>query len=206
MKAHLQHAMGYAIKVVERAVLLSMFVLLSSPWAVAESLYDPTGYRSLAGDHKAFRVGDLITVQVYEQSSASTSTDTTTQRNNGLNFGLSSLSGSRQRGGAINQAGNFDGGGTTQRANRLLATLSVSVREVMSNGDLRIAGDQLLMVNEEQHKVNLEGRVRAQDVSADNVVLSTRLADAQIHYVGEGDLSERQRRSWWRKSLDWLGL
>lgn len=189
-----------------RVVLLPLAVSLQAFGVCAESLYDAGTYRSLAGDHKAFRVGDLITVQVYEQSSASTSTDTTTQRNNALNFGLSSLSGSRQRGGSINQAGTFDGGGTTQRANRLLATLSVSVREVMGNGDLRIAGEQLLTVNEEQHKVNLEGRVRAQDVSSDNVVLSTRLADAQIHYIGEGDLTERQRRGWWRKALDWLGL
>lgn len=187
-------------------VAISLVMGLAVPAACAESLYDAASYRSLAGDHKAFRVGDLITVQVYEQSSASTSTDTTTQRNNGLNIGLSSLSNSRQRGGSISQAGSFDGGGTTQRANRLLATLSVSVREVMANGDLRIAGEQLLTVNEEQHKVNLEGRVRAQDISSDNMVLSTRLADAQIHYIGEGDLSERQRRGWWRKALDWLGL
>jgi flagellar L-ring protein precursor FlgH len=172
----------------------------------AVSLYDEATYRSLAGDHKAFRVGDLLTVQIYEQSSASTSTDTSTQRTNNVNLGLTSTISGVQRGGTLAQGGTFDGGGTTQRANKLLVTLSVSVREILPNGDLKVSGDQLLTVNEEQHKVNLEGRVRPQDVSSDNVVLSTRLADAHINYVGDGDLSERQKRGWWRKLVDWIGL
>jgi len=172
----------------------------------AESLYEPNMYRPLAGDNRAYRVGDLLTVQVYENSSASTSTDTTTQQTNSTSAGLSSLLSSRQLGGSISQSGTFDGGGTTQRANKLLTTLSVTVREVLPNGDLKVAGQQLLVVNEEQHKVDLEGRVRPQDISSDNVILSTRLADAHINYLGEGELSDRQRRVWWRKVVDWLGL
>ena len=188
-----------------RATLAAL--MLSGTGAVkAESLYVESSYRALAGDNRAFRVGDLLTVQVYENSSASTSTDTSTQRNNGLNVGITTLLSGRQIGGTIAQGGTFDGGGTTQRANKLLTTLSVSVREVLPNGDLRVSGEQLLTVNEEQHKVELDGRVRVQDISSDNVVLSTRLADAHINYIGEGDLSERQKRAWWRHALDWLGL
>jgi len=186
------------------AVLAGM-VVVPSP-ALAQSLYNESNYRALAGDNKAFRVGDVITVQVYENSSATSSADTSTQRTNNLSAAASTLSGSRQLGGSIGVAGNFGGGGKTQRANRLLATLSVNVQEILPNGDLKVSGEQLLTVNEEQHKVNLEGRVRPQDISSDNVVLSTRLADARIDYIGEGDLSERQKRGWWRKLVDWLGL
>lgn len=192
--------------VLSAMVLLLILLATVAVQVRAESLYNEGTFRSLTGDNKAFRLGDLITVQVYEQSSATTSTDTTTQRNNGINLGIASATSSKQRGGSLTQGGTFEGGGTTQRANKLLATLSVSVREVLPNGDLRVAGDQLLTVNEEQHKVNLEGRVRPQDISSDNVVLSTRLADAHINYVGDGDLSDRQRRGWWRKAMDWLGF
>ncbi|MHA6882779.1 flagellar basal body L-ring protein FlgH [Ralstonia pseudosolanacearum] len=174
--------------------------------AVAESLYKEGTYRQLTSDNKAFRVGDVITVQVYENSSALTSTDTTTQRKNNLNVGVTTLPAGRQIGGSVGVAGDFDGGGTTQRTNKLLATITVAVQDVLPNGDLRIAGEQLLTVNDEQHKVALEGRVRPQDISDGNVVLSTRLAEAHINYVGEGDLSDRQRRSWWRKLVDFLGL
>lgn len=172
--------------------------------ANAESLYREDSYRPLVGDNKAFRVGDILTVQVLESASASSSTDTSTARKNNLNATLAEPTRSRNWGVGIN--GDFDGGGTTQRANRLLTTLTVTVREVLPNGELKVAGDQFLKVNEETHKVNLEGRVRPQDINDGNVVQSTRVADARITYVGDGDLSERQRRAWWRSALDWLGL
>ena len=82
----------------------------------------------------------------------------------------------------------------------------MSEKEVLPNGDLRIAGEQFLLVNEEQQKVTLDGRVRPQDVSDGNVVLSTRLADARITYLGEGEVSQRSQRAWWRKLLDWAGM
>lgn len=173
--------------------------------ARADSLYDPRTFRSLAADHKAFRVGDALTVQVYENSSAASSTDTATQRQNGLDASLRLLNG-KQLGGAASVGGEFAGGGSTQRTNRLLATVTVTVREVLPNGDLRVEGEQLVTVNDEQQKVTLSGQVRPQDISADNVVQSTRLAEARITYAGDGDLTLRQHRSWWRKILDWVGL
>jgi flagellar L-ring protein precursor FlgH len=54
--------------------------------------------------------------------------------------------------------------------------------------------------------VTLEGLVRPVDITDGNVVQSTRIADARITYVGEGDLTERGRRAWWRKLLDALGF
>ena len=191
-----------------RSCILVSLLACAGAWtaaACAESLYRAETYRPLTGDNKAFRVGDAITVQVFESSSASTSTDTNTQRKNSINATVTQLP-SRQTGFGVAVAGDFDGGGTTQRANRLLATLTVTVRETLPNGELRIGGEQLLKVNEEMHRVNLEGRVRPQDISDGNVVLSTRLADARITYVGDGDLSERQRRGLWRQVMDWLGF
>ena len=67
-------------------------------------------------------------------------------------------------------------------------------------------GDQLLTVNDEQQKIQVKGRVRPQDISPGNVVLSTRLAEAEIVYIGEGELAGRQRPSWWARFLNWLGF
>lgn len=173
--------------------------------AQATSLYDEATYRPLAGDHKAHRIGDVLTVQVFENSSATTTSDTGTRRKNSLDAELSHAGRvAAQTGIGVNS--DFDGGGRTQRANRVLITLSVTVRDVLPNGDLVVAGEQLLLINQEQQRVTLEGRVRPQDVSDANVVLSTRLADARITYLGEGELSERQQRAWWRKLLDWVGM
>jgi flagellar L-ring protein precursor FlgH len=184
------------------AALLSA-VLTGS--AAAESLYRPETFRPLTADNKAYRVGDVLTVQVFENASASTSTDTDTRRKNSVNASVTHPN-SRSTGAGLGVSGDFDGGGRTQRSNRVLITLSVSVRDVLPNGDLLVSGEQLLTINDEQQKVVLEGRVRPQDISDANVVLSTRLADARISYHGEGEVSERQRRAWWRKLLDWAGL
>lgn len=169
------------------------------------SLYDEKTYRPYTADNKAFRVGDVLTVQVFENSSASSSADTDTRRKNSLSADLSHRGDTKAQTSA-NVAGDFDGGGRTQRANRLLVTLSVTVREVLPNGDLAVMGEQTLTVNQEPQRVTLEGRVRPVDVSDGNIVLSTRLADAKITYVGEGDIAERNQRPWWRKLLDWTGF
>ncbi len=184
---------------------LALVLLLLLPPAWGRSLYQESQWRGLTADQKAFRVGDVLTVQVLETSSASTSADTGTRRGNGLRADLSH--GARSVGQAqLQVAGDFDGGGRTQRASRLLATVTVTVQDVLPGGQLRISGTQAIRVNEELQQVAVEGVVRTLDVSDGNVVPSTRVADARITYVGEGDVSERTRRAWWRRLLDAFGL
>lgn len=184
---------------------LALIAALAPAALPAASLYDEATFKPLITDHKAFRIGDVLTVQVFENSSASTSAETGTRRRNALSAELSHAGGKAAET-SIGVGGDFDGGGRTQRASRLLITLSVSVRDVLANGDLRIGGEQLLLVNSERQRVTLEGRVRPQDVSEGNIVQSTRLADARITYIGEGEVSQRQQRAWWRQLLDLAGM
>lgn len=173
--------------------------------AAAQSLFDETRWRGLTADHKAYRPGDVLTVQVLESSSATTSAETGTRRGNTLQAELAH-GGNKVAQSSIGVSGDFDGGGRTQRTSRLLTTVTVTVQEVLPGGQLRIAGTQSVTVNEEQQRVSLEGLVRAVDISDANVVPSTRIAQARITYVGEGDLTERGRRAWWRKFLDAVGF
>lgn len=175
------------------------------PGAQADSLYRRGAFHALTSDRRAAAVGDLLTVQVYESATATTSADTATRRTNSVGASLVHGHGDTERA-AINTSGNFDGGGKTERTNRFLTSLTVTVREILPNGDLRVEGQQVLSLGEERQTINVLGRVRRADISDGNVVLSTRLADAQITLVGAGDLSEQQKRSWWRRALDWLGL
>jgi flagellar L-ring protein FlgH len=188
------------------ARLLLALSLCPATAAGAGSLYDESTYRPIAADQRAHRVGDVITVQVFENSSASSSTDLATERNGSVNANVDIHGAARPYGGTATVGGSFEGGGSTQRANRLLAIVTVTVREVLPSGDLQVAGEQVLVVNKEEQKVTVEGLVRPQDVSADNVVLSTRLANARITFLGEGALSNRQTRPWWRYLLDFVGL
>lgn len=171
----------------------------------AQSLYTPETYRPLVADNKAFRVGDVVTVQVVESASATVNTDTGSRRGNAISASVARVRSENLRVG-LETTGDFDGGGRTARAGRLLAQLTVTVREILPNGDLRLEGEQLLTINDEQQRINLEGRARPQDLTDGNVVLSTRLAGARITYIGEGDLADRQRPAWWRRVLDWFGF
>jgi flagellar L-ring protein FlgH len=187
-----------------QAALVAIW-LATGTAAQAVSLYNEETFRPLTADNKAFRVGDVLTIQVFENSSATTSADTGTRRKNGISAEASNgVHKSNQIGLAV--GGDFEGGGRTQRANRVLATLTVTVRDILPNGDLKVGGEQQLTVNDEPQKVTLEGRVRTVDISEANVVLSTRLADAKITFIGEGDVTERSQRPWWRKLLDGMGL
>lgn len=193
-------------RITARLALAGMLIFLACGGTRAESLYDESRFRPLTADNKAHRIGDLLTVQVYENSSASSTANTGTKRSNDIGGSITHANGRPVGQLSLGVSGEFDGGGRTQRTNKLLATLTVSVQEVFPNQDLRVAGEQFLTVNDEVQKVNLEGRVRPQDISDGNVVLSTRLADARITYVGEGDVSDRARRGLWRKVMDWLGF
>ena len=175
--------------------------------AGAQSLYDETTFRALTADHKAFRVGDVLTVQVIENATATANADTGTQRNNGLNADVSiHYHRDHIASGRASVGSDFDGGGRTERAGKLVAQLTVSIRDVMANGDLLVAGEQQLTINDERQRISLTGRVRPQDISEANVVLSTRIADADITYVGEGHLADRQKPAWWRQIADILGF
>ena len=186
-----------------RAAVMAMGLLASV--ALAQSLFDERSWRGLTADDKAFRPGDVLTVQVLENSSGSSTADTGTRRNNRLQAELAH--GSRTVAETqLVAGGDFDGGGRTQRSSRLLTTLTVVVQEVLPGGHLRVAGTQSVTVNEEAQTVTLEGVVRPSDISPGNVVQSPRIAQARITYVGEGDLTERSRRAWWRRLLDALGL
>ena len=188
------------------AWLLAIWIVLGVCSGVAaQSLYREDSWRPLTADNKAFRPGDVLTVHVLENSTAVTRADPGPRRNNHLQAELAhgGRSGAQT---SVAVGGDFDGGGRTQRAHRLLTTVSVTVQEVLPGGQLRIAGAQSLTVNDELQTVTLEGIVRATDISDANVIPSTRIANARITYLGEGDVTERGRRPWWRKVLDVVGF
>jgi flagellar L-ring protein precursor FlgH len=187
------------------AICLCLALVAGTSSVRAQSLFQEDSWRAFIGDNKAYRPGDVLTVQVLENSSASTSADTGTRRSNRLQTELAH-GGPPVAQASLGVNGEFDGGGRTQRASRLLATVTVTVQEVLPGGQLRIAGTHSVTVNEELQRVTLEGVVRTADISEGNIVQSTRIAHARMTYVGEGDLTERSRRAWWRRLLDALGL
>ncbi|MFZ6646140.1 flagellar basal body L-ring protein FlgH [Undibacterium sp. TJN25] len=184
------------------AVLVTAFI--PATFAGATSLYQENSYQSLASDRKAHKRGDLITVMVVENSSATSTANTTAGRD--ANVGLDIEGFGRSRAGAIKTTNEMDGRGLTQREGKVVAQITVRVGDVSPNGDLLISGEELLEINNERQQIRVQGTIRPQDISDANTVLSTRIADAKISYVGSGDLSDKQRPGWWQKIFTWFGL
>lgn len=170
----------------------------------AESLYKPGSYQSLTSDLRARRVGDLITVMVYESASASSTANTSANREASISADVQGTG--KHYAAGIGASNGTEGRGRTLREGKVLAQITVFINAVAANGDLTISGQQLVDINNERQEIVIEGRIRPQDVSDTNVVLSTRVANARIRYTGQGDLADKQRPAWWQRFLTLFGV
>ncbi|MEM6679737.1 MAG: flagellar basal body L-ring protein FlgH, partial [Pseudomonadota bacterium] len=93
----------------------------------------------------------------------------------------------------------FSGDGSATQSNSLTGRVSVSVVRVFPGGNLEILGQKKLTLNNGHEYVRLRGIVRPSDISADNVVLSDRIAHAEIKYVGAGDIADPAKHGWLRR-------
>ena len=187
-----------------KSTVLFLSLTLLAGTCGAESLYREDTFRSLTADHRAYRIGDALTVLVLENSSAASSADTTTNKRGSLGITVHSTNSDKKAGLDLND--DFNGAGKIQRSGKLLATLTVNVVGHTENGDLLISGSQLIEVNDEKQEIKLDGRVRAVDIGEGNTILSSRIADARISYIGDGILGEKQKPGVLTRILSWLGI
>ena len=168
----------------------------------------------LAEDAKARRKGDILTILIAEQSSASKQANTATKRDTSASAGIPNLLGLESAGFArtmnlanlvnASYASKYDGSGSTSRNENLLATITAKVTDILPNGNLLIEGRRNVKVNNEEQVIVLEGTVRPRDISTENVINSSNIADAKISYTGNGVLSDRQRPGWLMNFLERL--
>lgn len=169
------------------------------------SMFSAGAYQSLIADQKAYRVGDALTVLVQESAAASSSVDSNGNRSSDVNLRGQTL-GQRQRGVDVSLGTGSEGGGQTVRSGRVTAQITVTVQEVQANGELVIAGQQTVALNGEKQVISVAGRVRPRDVLDSNAVLSSRIADAQISYRGEGYLADKSQPSVLSRFFNLIGL
>ena len=96
----------------------------------------------------------------------------------------------------VNASNEFDGGGSSRRSSAITGTISGQITEIMPNGNLRIEASQALVINDEKNSVILVGTIRPQDISSENTVVSTRVANARIVYAGEGPVNDVNVVGW----------
>ncbi len=167
------------------------------------AIYQQGQQIELFADLKARRVGDVLTIRLTETTSASKSAVTKTAKTTAVNnTGPTILGRTITAGGVpiftttLTGADSFDGEGSSTQANSLAGSLTVTVMEVQSNGNLVVQGDKTLKLNQGDEFVHVSGVVRRADIATDNTVTSDKVADAHISYSGKGVINSSNSMGW----------
>jgi flagellar L-ring protein precursor FlgH len=186
--------------------------LITMPTPVLEpEIYAPNslwraGARSFFNDQRADAVGDILTVNIRIADRARVQNSTTRSRTASQSAGVSGMFGFEDRLGAVlpngvdpealiglDSAGQASGTGQVNRAETIELTVAAVITDQLPNGNFLIAGRQEVRVNSELRELLVSGIVRPEDISADNSVEHTQIAEARISYGGRGDISAVQR-------------
>lgn len=157
------------------------------------------GYAPLISGARASMVGDVLTITLVESTQAAKTSTASTDRSGSLGLippTTGPLSFFKSSDVSASGGSKFDGKGGATQSNQLTGELSVTIAAVYPNGTMLVRGEKMLTLNRGDEHVQISGIVRAADISADNRVLSTRVADAKISYAGKGDVARASRPGW----------
>ncbi|MDQ1213486.1 flagellar L-ring protein precursor FlgH [Pantoea anthophila] len=161
------------------------------------------GYQPMFEDRRPRNVGDILTIVLQENVSASKSSSANASRNSAdaLTFDatprfLAGLFGGDRANTSISAKNDFTGKGGAAAKNTFSGTLTVTVNQVLENGNLRVVGEKQIEINQGTEFIRFSGVVNPRTISGNNTVASTQVADARIEYVGNGYINEAQQMGW----------
>ncbi len=159
------------------------------------------GVRPLFEDTRPRMPGDILTIVLDEQVSATKNSRSNASRNGGVSVGgeffrLARVNELQEGGLDIDGANDFSGSGGSQASNSFTGTITVTVVDVMPNGNLRVHGEKQIAINQGVEYIRFSGLIDPLKISGQNTVSSTAVADARIEYVGDGYINEAQHMGW----------
>lgn len=161
------------------------------------------GYQPLFEDRRPRNVGDTLTIVLQENVSASKSSSATASRDGSTDVGmstvpgfLSGLVGGGKADASLSGTNDFAGKGGAAAKNTFSGTITVTVKQVLENGNLAVVGEKQIAINQGTEFIRFSGIVNPRTISASNTVVSTQVADARIEYVGNGYINEAQQMGW----------
>lgn len=182
-------------------------ILLSMIFFAALSL-NASGFTSLYSEQRDFSVGEIITVLVVENASASSSAKEETDRSYNHNFSTEAGKGPFDfislSSFGLGGKNKTKGDAKTSRQGKLTATVTVKITEIEPDGNLRIEGEKSVFINGEEEVTKIKGLVRPKDISEQNTIYSYNVADARISYKGAGAVNTGSRTGYISRVINWL--
>ncbi len=173
------------------------------------SLWSNSGRQSdLFRDLKAYNIDDIVTIWVSESTQALASADASNSRNTSASAGFDNLFGLEKSISELptmvsgKSKSSFEGKGSTSRQTTLAANLTARVVDVLPNGYLVVEGMREIRVNNENQSLYLSGVVRPEDISPNNIVSSSAVAQMSVRLEGRGVVSQPIKPGWLYKILN----
>ncbi len=169
----------------------------------AGAIYAAGPSLQLYSDRRARDVGDLLTINLLENTTAQTTANTTTSKESELALGTPTIFGAPVTLGgkdilsaSATGSRDFTGRGNSAQSNRLQGSITVTVIQRLPNGNLVVQGQKNMRLNQGDELVQVQGIVREADIAVDNSVPSGRVADARIVYGGRGAVAQSNAMGW----------
>jgi flagellar L-ring protein FlgH len=189
---------------------LLLVIVASTPQLRADSLWQLGQSRAIVADRRAFLVGDILSITVQENSTATKDNSTKTARESSVDASISTFlynpasSGLLTKGGklpAMSFAGkqNFEGSGKINNSEQIIARIAVEVIDVLPNMNLVVEGRRMTAFSGETQEIVLRGVVRPADITANNTVYSYNVADATIRINSKGTVTDNTRKGWFTR-------
>lgn len=161
------------------------------------------GYQPMFEDRRPRNVGDILTIVLQENVSASKSSSANASHDgsDSLAFAatpsfLAGLFGGDKANTTVSGKNDFSGKGGAAAKNTFSGTITVTVKQVLENGNLQVVGEKQIEINQGTEFIRFSGVVNPRTISGSNTVASTQVADARIEYVGNGYINEAQQMGW----------
>lgn len=176
---------------------------VQGPQQHPDSIFQSSTAMFLTEDIKARRVGDMLIVTLAERTDAEKTSATDTKKTTSVDItdpiilGTSAIkNGNAVFRNNLESDQSFSGSGDTTQSNSLTGSVTVTVVDVLANGNLIVQGEKWININQGEDYVRVRGIVRPSDINPDNTILSTRIANAEIHYGGDGTLNSSNSQGW----------
>ena len=175
---------------------------LRPPIQNSGSIYQSGYDMRLFEDNKAMRVGDVLTIKLQELTQAKKADDLNAKKDNSLLASAPMILGNPTSVETeIKTTKDFQGEGEANQSNSLIGDISVTVTELLPNGNLKVRGEKRVTLNQGDEYIRLSGIVRPVDIDADNTIASDKVADATIMYTGEGAMADASKMGWLSRAI-----
>jgi flagellar L-ring protein precursor FlgH len=192
--------------------------LAARPDTGQAQLKDVSFYSVPVPEPKVIRKHDLVTIIIREDSSFSSDATTESKRTSTIDAALTdwiklNIKNFEIEGGGVgpvppsikgNFNRNFKGESTLDRSDKFSARITAEVLDVKPNGTLVLQARKRIKTDEEEQTFTLTGTCRAEDITADNTILSTSLHDQELTKNHKGTVRDGSRKGWGGKLLDAL--